>query len=82
MSLAERITLALPMAEVRLMTAAQSRWMRTGLVARRLGVSRPTVQRWCREGLLESRQTPGGQYVVSAASVDAFVARMVAHRAA
>jgi excisionase family DNA binding protein len=52
-------------------------WMRTGKAAKILGVSRATVQRWCREGVLGSRKTLKGQYLVSAIAIDALVHRMV-----
>jgi excisionase family DNA binding protein len=45
----------------------------TAEVARRLGVSIPTVQRWVDQGLLKAWKTFGGHRRIDAGSVDAFV---------
>ncbi len=45
----------------------------TADVARRLGVSVPTVQRWVDQGHLKAWKTVGGHRRIDAASVDAFV---------
>lgn len=45
----------------------------TAAVARRLGVSIPTVQRWVDQGYLKAWKTVGGHRRIDAASVDAFI---------
>ena len=49
------------------------RFLSTGAVARKLGVSAATVQRWCRDGRLTAQPTIGGHYRISGASVDAYL---------
>jgi excisionase family DNA binding protein len=53
-----------------------ARWLRTGQVAKLLGVPAATVQSWCRTGQIVCRQTPGGQYQCTVADVEAFLKRM------
>ena len=50
--------------------------MRTGEVAEKLGVSRATVQSWCRARKLECIETLGGHYLVTARALEEFLARM------
>lgn len=45
----------------------------TAAVARRLGVSIPTVQRWVDQGHLRAWKTVGGHRRIDAASIDAFI---------
>ena len=45
----------------------------TAAVARRLGVSIPTVQRWVDQGYLKAWKTVGGHRRIDAGSVDAFI---------
>ena len=48
----------------------------TGEVARRLGVSVPTVKKWIHEGRLEAFRTPGGHYRIPEGAVGALAASM------
>ncbi|OYT99974.1 MAG: excisionase [Burkholderiales bacterium PBB1] len=45
----------------------------TAAVARRLGVSIPTIQRWVDQGYLKAWKTVGGHRRIDAASVEAFI---------
>ena len=53
-----------------------SRPITTGEIARRLGVSLPTVKKWIREGRLEAFRTPGGHHRIPAPAFHAFATRM------
>ena len=53
-----------------------SRPISTGEIARRCGVSVPTVKKWIREGQLQAFRTPGGHYRVLETAFRAFAARM------
>jgi excisionase family DNA binding protein len=48
----------------------------TGAIARRLGVSPPTVKKWIREGRLDAFRTPGGHHRVRVGAFRAFARRM------
>jgi excisionase family DNA binding protein len=48
----------------------------TATVARRLGVSVPTVQRWVDTGTLKAWKTVGGHRRIDAASADAFIRQL------
>lgn len=50
--------------------------MTTGEIARRCGVSLPTVKKWIREGRLQAFRTPGGHYRVRAGAFREFAERM------
>lgn len=45
-------------------------WFTTSEVAEMLGVSVPTVWRWCKNGLIKALRTPGGQYRIPAEEVE------------
>ena len=56
--------------------APVNRPISTGEIARRCGVSVPTVKKWIREGQLQAFRTPGGHYRVLEPAFRAFAARM------
>jgi excisionase family DNA binding protein len=62
---------SLPQTESEASAASHS----TATVARRLGVSIPTVQRWVDQGHLKAWKTVGGHRRIDAASVDLFIQR-------
>jgi excisionase family DNA binding protein len=53
------------------------RWLSCGQVAKRIGVSRETVKRWCQRGHLRYERRANGYYLISVSEYEKLVARMV-----
>ena len=56
---------------------APGEMLSVGQVAKRLGVTRGTVSRWCLEGKLTATRTLGKHYRITVASVEALVASLI-----
>lgn len=52
---------------------SEAKWLTPKAVAGQLDVDRATVIRWCRSGKLTHFTTPGGQYRIAQADLDAFI---------
>lgn len=48
-------------------------WLKTSTVALLCGVTGETVRAWVKAGKLSAKRTPGGQYRINAAEVDALL---------
>lgn len=48
-------------------------WWKTSAVARRCGVTGETVRAWVKAGKLSAKRTPGGQYRINPAEVEALL---------
>jgi excisionase family DNA binding protein len=56
------------------------KFLSTGQAAQKIGVSRATFQRWCRDGLIPCQKTHGQHYRVTVEAVDAFIASLLTPR--
>jgi len=54
-----------------------SEWIRPAEAGRLLGVSAVTASRYARQGLIESRLTPGNQVMISRPSVEEWIDRRI-----
>ncbi|MFZ5428464.1 MAG: helix-turn-helix domain-containing protein [Thermodesulfobacteriota bacterium] len=52
------------------------RWLRMGEACRKASLSRPTMRKYCEDGLIEGRKLPGrrGDWRIREASIEAFMA--------